>query len=113
MIASCLARLANAAVAVFLAAAMALPAFGAGTPSDQSPAATDPSGMTDAETEATAELLLTINRDHSVIVVEHDMSFVRALGVKVTVLHEGSMLAEGTLDQVSADPRVVEVYLGR
>ena len=58
-------------------------------------------------------VLREINRTHSVVVVEHDMSFVRALGVKVTVLHEGSMLAEGTLDQVSADQRVVEVYLGR
>lgn len=48
-----------------------------------------------------------------VVVVEHDMSFVRALGVRVTVLHEGSVLSEGTLDQVSADPCVVEVYLGR
>jgi urea transport system ATP-binding protein len=70
-------------------------------------------GMTDAETEATAELLLGIARDHSVIVVEHDMAFVRALGSKVTVLHEGSVLAEGPLEQVQADPRVVEVYLGR
>ena len=70
-------------------------------------------GMTDVETETTAHVLRDINRTHSVVVVEHDMSFVRALGVKVTVLHEGSMLAEGTLDQVSADPRVVEVYLGR
>ena len=70
-------------------------------------------GMTDAETEQTAELLRDINRTRSVVVVEHDMAFVRALGVKVTVLHEGSTLAEGSLDQVSADPRVVEVYLGR
>ncbi len=70
-------------------------------------------GMTDVETETTAHVLREINRTHSVVVVEHDMSFVRALGVKVTVLHEGSMLAEGTLEQVSADPRVVEVYLGR
>ncbi len=70
-------------------------------------------GMTDAETAATAELLRAIARDHSVVVVEHDMAFVRELGVKVTVLHEGSVLAEGSLDQVSADPRVVEVYLGR
>src|SRR6266536_383121 len=70
-------------------------------------------GMTDVETETTAQVLREINRTHSVVVVEHDMSFVRALGVKVTVLHEGSMLAEGSLDQVSADPRVVEVYLGR
>ena len=70
-------------------------------------------GMTDVETETTAHVLRDINKTHSVVVVEHDMSFVRALGVKVTVLHEGSMLAEGSLDQVSADPRVVEVYLGR
>jgi urea transport system ATP-binding protein len=46
-------------------------------------------------------------------VVEHDMAFVRALGVKVTVLHEGSVLSEGDIDHVSADPRVIEVYLGR
>jgi urea transport system ATP-binding protein len=70
-------------------------------------------GMTDAETAATAELLREISRDHSVVVVEHDMAFVRELGVKVTVLHEGSVLAEGSLDQVSADERVIEVYLGR
>jgi urea transport system ATP-binding protein len=70
-------------------------------------------GMTDAETVATAELLRRIAVDHSVVVVEHDMTFVRDLGVKVTVLHEGSVLAEGPLDQVSADPRVIEVYLGR
>jgi urea transport system ATP-binding protein len=70
-------------------------------------------GMTDAETEETALLLKDIARTRSVVVVEHDMHFVRALGVKVTCLHEGSVLAEGTLDAVSADPRVVEVYLGR
>ncbi len=70
-------------------------------------------GMTDAETVATAELLREIARDHSVVVVEHDMAFVRELGVKVTVLHEGAVLAEGSLDQVSADERVIEVYLGR
>jgi urea transport system ATP-binding protein len=70
-------------------------------------------GMTDAETEQTAALLREINRSHSVIVVEHDMAFVRALGVGVTVLHEGSVLAKGTIDEVSADPRVIEVYLGR
>ena len=70
-------------------------------------------GMTDAETEETAELLVAINRSHTVLVVEHDMEFVRALGVKVTVLHEGSVLAEGSIDHVSRDPRVVEVYLGR
>jgi urea transport system ATP-binding protein len=70
-------------------------------------------GMTDAETQTTAELLREIARDHSVVVVEHDMHFVRELGVKVTVLHEGAVLAEGSLDAVSADPRVIEVYLGR
>ena len=70
-------------------------------------------GMTDAETEETAKLLRQIAETHSVIVVEHDMHFVRELGVKVTCLHEGSVLAEGPLDYVSADPRVIEVYLGR
>ncbi|HEX8665474.1 MAG TPA: urea ABC transporter ATP-binding protein UrtD [Beijerinckiaceae bacterium] len=70
-------------------------------------------GMTDAETAETAELLRRIAATHSVLVVEHDMTFVRDLGVKVTVLHEGSVLAEGSLDQVSANERVVEVYLGR
>ncbi len=70
-------------------------------------------GMTDSETEQTAELLREINRTRSVVVVEHDMAFVRALGVKVTVLHEGSVLSEGSIDHVSCDPRVVEVYLGR
>lgn len=70
-------------------------------------------GMTDAETEQTAELLVEINRTRSVVVVEHDMAFVRALGVKVTVLHEGSVLSEGSIDHVSEDPKVIEVYLGR
>ena len=70
-------------------------------------------GMTDAETRTTAELLKDIARSHTVIVVEHDMEFVRMLGVKVTVLHEGSVLAEGSIDEVSANERVVEVYLGR
>ena len=70
-------------------------------------------GMTDAETEETARLLREIARTRSVVVVEHDMHFVRALGVKVTCLHEGSVLSEGTLDKVSADPKVIEVYLGR
>ncbi len=70
-------------------------------------------GMTDDETAATAALLKRIAKEQAVVVVEHDMSFVRELGVKVTVLHEGSVLAEGSLDHVSADPRVVEVYLGR
>jgi urea transport system ATP-binding protein len=70
-------------------------------------------GMTDVETRQTAELLREINRDKTVVVVEHDMTFVRDLGVKVTCLHEGSVLAEGSIDQVSQNERVVEVYLGR
>jgi urea transport system ATP-binding protein len=70
-------------------------------------------GMTDAETEETARLLKEINKTHSIVVVEHDMHFVRELGVKVTCLHEGSVLSEGTLDFVSSDDKVVEVYLGR
>jgi urea transport system ATP-binding protein len=70
-------------------------------------------GMTDAETRQTAELLKEINRNKTVIVVEHDMTFVRDLGVKVTCLHEGTVIAEGTIDQVSANERVIEVYLGR
>ena len=70
-------------------------------------------GMTDAETRATAELLKEINRDRTVVVVEHDMAFVRELGVKVTVLHEGAVIAEGSIDQVSTNERVIEVYLGR
>ena len=70
-------------------------------------------GMTDEETAETAKLLKRIAETHTVIVVEHDMTFVRDLGVKVTVLHEGSVLAEGSLEHVSADPRVIEVYLGR
>jgi urea transport system ATP-binding protein len=70
-------------------------------------------GMTDNETVETARLLKDIARTQSVVVVEHDMGFVRELGVKVTCLHEGAVLAEGTLDAVSRNPKVVEVYLGR
>jgi urea transport system ATP-binding protein len=70
-------------------------------------------GMTDVETRQTAELLKEINRDRTVVVVEHDMTFVRDLGVKVTCLHEGTAIAEGSIDQVSANERVIEVYLGR
>jgi urea transport system ATP-binding protein len=70
-------------------------------------------GMTDAETQQTAELLKDINRNHTIVVVEHDMAFVRELDVKVTVLHEGAVLAEGSIDQVSENERVIEVYLGR
>ena len=70
-------------------------------------------GMTDSETRQTVDLLREINRDRTVVVVEHDMAFVRDLDVKVTVLHEGAVLAEGTIDQVSSNERVIEVYLGR
>jgi urea transport system ATP-binding protein len=70
-------------------------------------------GMTDSETADTAVLLREIAETSAVVVVEHDMIFVRDLGVKVTVLHEGSVLAEGSLDHVSANERVIEVYLGR
>jgi urea transport system ATP-binding protein len=72
-------------------------------------------GLSDAETEATAELILDLAKDHSrsLVVVEHDMEFVRALGAKVTVLHEGAVLAEGSIDAVQNDSRVIEVYLGR
>jgi urea transport system ATP-binding protein len=70
-------------------------------------------GMTDAETAATADLLREINQTRSVVVVEHDMAFVRALDVKVTVLHEGRVLADGSIDTIQSNPRVVEVYLGR
>ncbi|MBX6740871.1 MAG: urea ABC transporter ATP-binding protein UrtD [Acetobacteraceae bacterium] len=70
-------------------------------------------GMTDAETAHTAALLTRIAGRRSVVVVEHDLEFVRALGQRVTVLHEGSVLAEGPISQVQDDPRVVEVYLGR
>jgi urea transport system ATP-binding protein len=70
-------------------------------------------GMTDAETMRTAELLRGIAGKHTVVVVEHDMDFVRALNCRVTVLHQGHVLAEGSLDHVSANDEVIEVYLGR
>jgi len=70
-------------------------------------------GMTDRETEETAALILALAREHTIIVVEHDMAFVRSLGARVTVLHEGSVLAEGSIDHVQNDQRVIEVYLGR
>ena len=69
-------------------------------------------GMTPQETDHTAELLLSLAGERSVIVVEHDMDFVRSIARRVTVLHEGRVLAEGSLDQVQNDPRVIEVYLG-
>lgn len=72
-------------------------------------------GMTDVETDHTAELLNTLRGRHSLMVVEHDMDFVARIadGGKVTVLHEGAVLAEGTMAQVQSDARVIEVYLGR
>ena len=70
-------------------------------------------GMTDDETERTAELFLSLKGKHSLMVVEHDMSFIRTISDIVTVLCDGSVLAQGTLDQVQADERVIEVYLGR
>jgi len=69
-------------------------------------------GMTHQEMERTAELLTSLAGKHSVIVVEHDMDFVRSIANKVTVLHQGSVLAEGTMTEVQNDPRVIEVYLG-
>jgi urea transport system ATP-binding protein len=70
-------------------------------------------GMTDEETARTAELFLTLKGQYSLIVVEHDMGFVKTISDIVTVLCDGSVLAQGTLDQVQADERVIEVYLGR
>jgi urea transport system ATP-binding protein len=70
-------------------------------------------GMSDEETERTAELFLSLAGEHSLVVVEHDMAFIASIARKVTVLHEGSVLAEGSLDTVQNDPRVIEVYLGR
>jgi urea transport system ATP-binding protein len=69
-------------------------------------------GLTDAETEITGALLLSLAEKHSIIVIEHDMEFVRQLNRKVTVLHEGSVLCEGSIEEVQNDPRVIEVYLG-
>jgi urea transport system ATP-binding protein len=67
----------------------------------------------DEETERTAELFLSLAGKHSLVVVEHDMAFIERIARKVTVLHEGGVLAEGPMAQVQADPRVIEVYLGR
>ena len=69
-------------------------------------------GMTHQEIERTAQLLLSLQGERSVIVVEHDMEFVRSIAKRVTVLHEGSVLTEGTMDEVQNDPRVIQVYLG-
>ena len=69
-------------------------------------------GMTPEETERTGELLLALAGQHSVVVVEHDMEFVRSIASRVVVLHEGRVLVEGSMEDVQADPRVIEVYLG-
>jgi len=70
-------------------------------------------GMTGEEREKTGQLLQQLAKDHAVLVVEHDMEFVRQTAHKVTVLHEGAVLCEGSVDTVQRDPRVIEVYLGR
>ena len=69
-------------------------------------------GLSDGETERTADLLKSLAGDHTVLVIEHDMEFIRRLQTRVTVLHQGQVLCEGSMDQVQRDPRVVEVYLG-
>lgn len=70
-------------------------------------------GLTDEETYNIGELLLALSHSHSILVIEHDMEFVRQIARKVTVLHEGSVLCEGTIEEVQKDPRVIEVYLGQ
>ncbi|MCU0568582.1 MAG: urea ABC transporter ATP-binding protein UrtD [Oculatellaceae cyanobacterium Prado106] len=70
-------------------------------------------GLTDEETEKTGELLMSLAESHSIIVIEHDMEFVRQIARQVTVLHQGSVLCEGTIDEVQSNPQVIEVYLGR
>lgn len=69
-------------------------------------------GLTDEETGRTADLLKQLSGDHTVLVIEHDMDFIRQLDSQVTVLHEGHVLCEGPMDEVQSDPRVIEVYLG-
>ena len=69
-------------------------------------------GLTDEETEKVGDLLMALAESHSIIVIEHDMEFVRQIARQVTVLHEGTVLCEGTMDEVQNDPRVIDVYLG-
>lgn len=70
-------------------------------------------GLTDEETARTADLIKSLAGDHTVVVIEHDMEFIRDLGAPVTVLHQGQLLTQGMIDEVKADPRVIEVYLGQ
>jgi urea transport system ATP-binding protein len=69
-------------------------------------------GLTDEETENIGDLLIALSESHAILVIEHDMEFVRQIARQVTVLHEGTVLCEGTIDEVQNDPRVIEVYLG-
>lgn len=70
-------------------------------------------GLTDMETEQTADLLLELAKEHTLVVIEHDMDFVRRLNQKVTVLNEGKVLAEGSLEEMEENDEVMEAYLGR
>jgi urea transport system ATP-binding protein len=70
-------------------------------------------GLTDEETEKVGDLLIALAESHSILVIEHDMEFVRQIAQKVTVLHEGSVLCEGSMDEIQNDPKVIEVYLGQ
>lgn len=70
-------------------------------------------GMSIQETERTAELILSISKNHSVLVIDHDMDFIKSIAQKVTVLHDGGILCEGTMEEVQKDERVIEKYLGR
>jgi urea transport system ATP-binding protein len=70
-------------------------------------------GLTDEETERVGDLLISLAQSHSIIVIEHDMEFVRQIARQVTVLHQGSVLCEGSMDEIQDDPRVIEVYLGQ
>jgi urea transport system ATP-binding protein len=69
-------------------------------------------GLTDEETQRVGDLLIALAANHSILVIEHDMAFVRQIAQKVTVLHEGTVLCEGTMDQIERDPKVIQVYLG-
>jgi urea transport system ATP-binding protein len=70
-------------------------------------------GLTDEETSRTADLIKSLAGEHTVVVIEHDMEFIRDLNAPVTVLHQGSVLTEGFLETVKSDPKVIEVYLGQ